>query len=417
MNPRFDSVLPLASRRLQAAAEALARLLRRRATALPCLFACALLLLPGCATFHLPPRHTSLESARTVLPATLVSNFLVIETPVDKHTSYHFIVDTGSSVTLVTPDVAKHFGGRPPASQTTMRVRGANGEVKVLNPVVLKRLQLGGARFEGVQARTHDLSDFSNHLGVQIDGVLGFPLFRQTLLTLDYLHSQIIITPYGVPTAQPGVTIPFNNEQNTPLIPIQLGSESLVALVDSGSDAPLSLNTVGLHPVFRVDPRPGVLLATLSGDRLGMTGRLGLPVTIGAYVIENPIVNVTDELSSIGGGLLRNFTVTFDQKRNQVTFFRPNYDAIHVGPARSTGLSFAKIPAYWRVAGVVAGSPAEQLGVQAGDLCTRINDEPVANWPYQRYSELVRTAGRITYTFIEGSNEQKVALPVFDLVP
>jgi len=283
MNPRFDSVLPLASRRLQAAAEALARLLRRRATALPCLFACALLLLPGCATFHLPPRHTSLESARTVLPATLVSNFLVIETPVDKHTSYHFIVDTGSSVTLVTPDVAKHFGGRPPASQTTMRVRGANGEVKVLNPVVLKRLQLGGARFEGVQALTHDLSDFSNHLGVQIDGVLGFPLFRQTLLTLDYLHSQIIITPYGVPTAQPGVTIPFNNEQNTPLIPIQLGSESLVALVDSGSDAPLSLNTVGLHPTFRYGPKPGVLIATLSGDRLGMTGRLAQPLTIGAY--------------------------------------------------------------------------------------------------------------------------------------
>jgi len=191
----------------------------------------------------------------------------------------------------------------------------------------------------------------------------------------------------------------------------------LIALVDSGSDAALSLNTVGLHPSFQYGPRPGVLMATLAGDRLSMIGRLAQPLVIGAYVVEDPIVNVTDELSSIGSGLLRSFTVTFDQKRNQVTLFRPTYDPIHVPPARSTGLSFTKIPAYWRVAAIVAGSAADQLGVQVGDLCTRINDEPVASWPYQRYSELVRTANRVTYTFINGKDELKVALPVFDLVP
>jgi len=30
---------------------------------------------------------------------------------------------------------------------------------------------------------------------------------------------------------------------------------------------------------------------------------------------------------------------------------------------------------------------------------------------------LIRTTARITYTFISGKDEQKVALPVFDLVP
>jgi len=412
MNLRFESVLLVASRHRRPGAGALVSL--RLALVL---FAGAGLMLAGCATLHLPPRHTSMESARTVLPATLVSNFLVIEAPADKHNSYHFIVDTGSSVTLVTPELVRRFGGKTPANQTPMRVRGADGTVMQLTPVILKRLQLGEARFEGVRALTHDLTDLSNHLGIRIDGVLGFPLFRQTLLTLDYLQSRIIITPFGVPTAQPGVTIPFNNEQNTPLIPIQLGAESLVALVDSGSDAPLSLNTVGLHPTFLSGPKPGVLMATLSGDRLGMTGRLAQPLTVGAYVVENPIVNVTDELSSIGGGLLRNFTVTFDQKRNQVTFFRPNYDPILIAATRSTGLSFTKIPAYWKVAAVVSDSAADQLGVQAGDLCTRIDGEPVAAWTYHRYSELVRTATRITYTFISGSDEQQVTLPVFDLVP
>jgi hypothetical protein len=375
------------------------------------------LLLAGCTTFRLPPRKTRVVSAQSVLRASLVSNFLVVEAQWDKHGPYHFIIDTGSSTTLVTPELAKRYGGRSHANQSPVRVLGANGQVKLLTPITLKRLELGAARFEGVQALVHDLADLSNHLGVRIDGVLGFPLFRETLLTLDYRSSRVIITPHSVSTALPGVTIPFNNEQNTPLIPIQLGAESFIALIDSGSDTAVSLNTVGLHPGFQYGPKPGVLVATLAGDRLRMTGRLGQSLTIGAYVIENPIVDVTDELSSIGGGLLRNFTVTFDQKRNQVTLFRPNYDVIQVAPLRSTGLSFTKTTAYWRVAAVVGGSAAEMLGVQAGDLCTRINDEPVSAWLFPRYAELIRTATRVTYTFINGNEEQKVTLPVFELVP
>lgn len=375
------------------------------------------LLLVGCTTFRLTPRRTNVGASQSVLRAAVVSNFLVSETQWDKHGPYHFIIDTGSSATLVTPDFAKRYGSRPGANQSPVRVLGADGQVKLLNPITLKRLELGSARFEGIQALVFDLDDLSNHLGVRIDGVLGFPLFRETLLTLDYLHSQVIITPYGVPMALPGVTIPFNNEQKTPLIPIQLGAESFVALVDSGSDAALSLNTVGLHPIFSYGPKPGALVATLSGDRLRMTGRLAQPLAVGAYVIQEPIVDMTDELSSIGGGLLRNFAVTFDQKRSQVTFFRPDFDPIKVLPIRSTGLSFTKTPAYWRVAAVVADSAAETLGVQAGDLCSRINDEPVSAWPFARYAELIHTASRITYSFINGNEDQHVTLPVFDLVP
>lgn len=375
------------------------------------------LLAAGCSTFRLPPRRTSVESSQTILHATLVSNFLVIETEGDRNGPWHFIIDTGSSITLITPELARRFDGRTSPKQHPVRVRGAGGRVQSLTPVTLKRLRLGEASFEGVQALMYEFDDISNHLGVRIDGILGFPLFRETLLTLDYFNARVLITPRSVAVGLPGVTIPFNNEQNTPLIPIQLGNESFIALVDSGSDSTLSLNTVGLHPQFVFGPRPGVLVATLTGDILRMTGRLSQPLNIGAYLIENPIVDVTDELSSIGGGLLRYFTVTFDQMRNQVTFFRPSYDPIRTSPMRSTGLSFSRTPAYWRVEAVVTESPAELLGVQGGDLCTRINGEPVAAWPLPRYTELVRSAERITYTFINGDEVQEATLPVFELVP
>jgi len=66
---------------------------------------------------------------------------------------------------------------------------------------------------------------------------------------------------------------------------------------------------------------------------------------------------------------------------------------------------------------VVPESPADENGVQAGDLVTRINGEPVSAWDFRRYDELVRTAGRIEFTFLNGRTEMPVPIDTFALVP
>jgi hypothetical protein len=99
---------------------------------------------------------------------------------------------------------------------------------------------------------------------------------------------------------------------------------------------------------------PGGVLATLSGERSQELGRLNGLLKVGAYSLPNPVIDMTDELSSIGGSVLRNFVVTFDQLRGEITFFRESLAPI-VSPAlRSAGLSFKRTPAYWRVVAVIA---------------------------------------------------------------
>ena len=381
-----------------------------------------LFLASGCAFFsrEMPrPGRTKLDSPLVILPAKTLSNYLVVEAKWDKRGPYHFLIDTGASVTLVSPELAARYSAKDagPTATPLVRVKSATGETALLTSTTLRRIELGGARFENVQALVYDCAVLSAHLGVHIDGVLGFPLFRETLLTLDYPRSRVLLQNRSAAPLLPGTPIAFNNDRKTPIIPLRLGDQTFVALIDSGSDVALSLNPLGLNPTFSVPPRPGATVATLIGDRTQRVGRLAETLMIGDYAVEKPIVDLTDELTSLGGGILKYFTVTFDQEHSHVTFQRESKPPIPPEPRRSVGLSFDKTPAYWRIASVISGSPAESSGVQAGDLITRINGEPVAQWDLARYQQLVASVDSVKFTFLKGTQETETPLSTFDLIP
>lgn len=394
---------------------------------LPLLAVCAALLLGGCSTLSAPfhrepprPGRTKLGSPLVILASQTLGNYLIVEAKWDRYGPYHFLIDTGSSVTLVTPALAKRYATKdlPGVEPPHVRVKSADGVTTELRSATVERIELGDARFDDVPVLIYDCAPLSAHLGLKIDGILGFPLFRETILTLDYPHNRALLRRRTPVTPTPGTTIPFDDSARIPLIPIRLDDRTFVALIDSGSDAPLSFNPFGLDAKYAASPRPGATVGTLTGDRAQQVGRLAGTLVIGDFSLPTPIVDLTDELSAVGGEILKNFTVTFDQEKQQVTFFRDAHDPILSPPRRSAGLSFSKTPAYWRVVGIVPGSPAETSSVHPGDLVTRINGEPVAKWDLLRYEQLLATADTITVTLLNGTKESEpVRINVFELVP
>lgn len=382
----------------------------------------ACVLLAGCFSFHREaprPGKTTLRSPLIVLPAQRLGSYLVISGKWDRGGPWHFLVDTGANTTLVTPEFAKRYGIKDEAAiaAAPVSVISADGQTVQLLPITIRRLELGDARFENISARIYDCAALSAHLGVKIDGILGFPLFRNTLLTLDYPRDRVVLAPSSGSPLIPGLAIPFNNANKSPLIPVRVGTHTFIALLDSGSDAALSLNPVGLDPKFTFGPRAGSTVSTLAGDRPQSIGRLADTFTLADYSLPAPIVDLTDELSAVGGAILQNFTVTFDQEHDKVTFYRDSPAPIATKPRRSPGLSFAKTPAYWRVASVVPHSAPDAADIERGDLVTRINGEPVAQWDFRRYEQLVASASEITFTFLTGTRETEKHFAVFELVP
>jgi hypothetical protein len=385
------------------------------------LAACALVL-AGCATLHRePPPEGSTSFGKPVvrLAAETYGRALVITAKWDRYGPYHFLVDTGSSVTLVTPELAARYASQeaPPPGTPSVRVRSSDGGLTQLPSTMLKRIELGEARFDSVPALIYDSSALSLQLGVKVDGVLGFPFFRKTLLTLDYPNGQVVLRPSGADYAAPGSPISFNNAGKTPMIPLMLGDRVFYALLDSGSDDVITLNPTGLMPRLAFGPTQGPTVGTLTGDRPEHIGRLAETVYIGGYAVPRPLIVISGDMTAIGGGLLKYFTVTFDQERDRVTFQRNATDPIAIPAWRSTGLSFSKTPAYWRVAGVVPGSPADEAGVEEGDLVTRINGEAVPAWDLRRYERLTASAASMTVSFLRGTSEITKELRIVELVP
>lgn len=398
-----------------------------RPAQLLCLLASVLCLLAstGCLSRgSRAPASTRVIPQPVRVPARILSNFFLVEAKQDDGKTYRFMIDTGSSVMLVSPALGdalkqKERRGAPPR---TLPVRGANGREITLPAIILRHFQLGDAHFDRVPAIVYDFSDLSAHLGVTIDGVVGFPLFRDTLLTLDYPASQLEIAPH--PVVAPAVTnnarttvLTYNREQTTPLVPVQMGNESFFTLLDTGSDLGLSLNPAGLNPRFVHGPRVGMIVSSLHGDNRQLVGRLQQNITLGNLVVHQPVVDLTDQLSSLGGELLRHFRITFDQQRHLVTLVRATEGPVEMPGRRSTGLSFRRFPNYWRLLAVVPDTPNSQIRAQPGDLCVRINGELVEHWTFERYAELVRTSPKITYTFLSGSQETDHEAQVFELVP
>lgn len=402
---------------------ALSRFLFRAFAA--CALPIALGFLSGCA---LLPRRDAPE--RTVVirqpaevPARILGNFFIVETRQDDGQARRFLIDTGSSATLVSPAFADAVKLKERARmRRTARVRGAHGAEAELETVMLRKLWLGDVLVERVPALIYEFTELSHHLGLPIDGVIGFPIFRDLLATLDYPRARLVLAPLPV---QPAVlrpsdrasTLAFNADAGTPLIPVQLGAESFIVLIDSGSYGSLNLNPAGLHPRFVNGPRPGKIVSGLGSDRQQLVGRLAQDLYIGAHVVEQPVADLTDQLSALGGELLQHFAVTFDQRRRHVTFTRNTTGPIVMDSRRDTGLSFDRSPAYWRVLGVVPETPVARTRLQPGDLCVRINGEPVDRWDYERYAALLRTAPTVTYTILSGAQEIDYELPVIDLVP
>ena len=276
----------------------------------------------GCAGWgpNLAPRSAALASQPASIGVSWDGNLPLVAVHIGTHGPYRFLLDTGAEATLVSARCAKD-------AQIDIRERELwlGGAVSSTQRSVgtgwIDKLRLGDATFSRVPVIVDEMAP-------GLDGILGFPVFADLLLTLDGPGRRIVLERGQLPsTAAAASCLPFRKgdaKYESPRVWGRLAGQRALILVDSGFDGFLYLARGipdDLDLAFEPDPEQNVHMRTRLGSRDVVVGHLRDRLEIGPLEL-NGIATMVGMGPPVilGGAFLRGQVTTFDQKSQCLQF-------------------------------------------------------------------------------------------------
>jgi predicted aspartyl protease len=250
------------------------------------------------------------QDALHITPMEVVHGKPYVMVMVNGKGPFRFVVDTGTGgQAMVTPELADQLG-LPRVGQ--VRLTDPSGFGGQRTPVFeIDSLQVAGVEFKRVKAVRHVLS---NEDGTSM-GLLGFTLFHNYLLTLDYPNRRLMLASGALSKDEKGTVLPFLMPDGVPIVTLSIGNLRADAQLDSGGSG-LSLPE-RLVPYLKIASGPVVFGygQSLSTRFQVKAARLGSDVRLGGFTYAKPLVEINPAfpLANFGSCPMQNFTITFDQ--------------------------------------------------------------------------------------------------------
>ncbi len=234
---------------------------------------------------------------------------------------FRFMLDTGTGAeAVITSELAAQLE-LPVAGQ--VRLSDPSGQGGQTVPIFLiQSLRVAGVEFKGVAALRHAMSDADGYC----QGLLGFLLFREYLLTVDYPRQRMTLHTGELKPDGEQAVLPFRMPYGVPIVPLRIGANRVEAQIDSGGSGFSVPDSLVSRLKFASDP---VVLG--SGESLSTTfqirgGKLASDLHLGNYTFERPFVEINSAfpLANFGSCPLKYFALTFDQKNGLVSFRAPH---------------------------------------------------------------------------------------------
>ena len=272
----------------------------------------------------------NLPSAGVEVPLRVQQGRPIVEVQVDGKGPYTFLIDTGAAgYARADASLVKALN-----LEVVGQARGSSGQggQAVAMPVVrLGTLQIGAASFSNVHAASRDYNLRPND--VRLDGILGFGLFRECLVTLDFLNGKLRLQPGALPEPDGAEVLPFTDGRGVTQIPIKVAGREVSAVLDTGAPTILMLpEGMAAELPLAAPPKKVGQATTVSGPMDVNESDLKGSIAIGRHAIAEPTVGFSSAMRDalLGMHALRNFAITFDQKNKRVRFARPGQEPIRI---------------------------------------------------------------------------------------
>ncbi len=357
----------------------------------------------------LPPPHAiDLAGERVEIPMRLVDRRPVVEARIDGKGPFRLGIETGAAFVALTRVALDSLHLQPSRHDEA-------GDVYAVSAITT-----GGATFRGVEVRDAAPVD------TRIDGFLGLGAFQDLLLTLDYPHERVVLERGALP-APDGQHV-FAAAHAGPFVALDLdvAGRSVRAVLDTrGASAFGVTPDAGAALSFAAPP---VVVGQARGAAIPVTevklGRLAGDVRIGDVVFQRPLVSVhaappgfPDAI--LGAGALVNLVVTLDQRAMRVRLVPGTPGPIAAPPpVTDLGMRLRQRPGEApEVGDVRPGTPADSLGVRAGDRLIEANGMASAQLDPARWRSLAGAGQPVALKLQRGEQVLELVVPPAILVP
>ena len=284
----------------------------------PCVFAllvCCAVLDARCQTTGL---HTfEASSAVHSTPLEIILDKPYVSVMVNGKGPFRFLVDTGTGgQALITPALAEQLL-LPVVGRARLKDPSGLGEQRS-EIASIDSLKVAGVEFSDVEAVVHNLYGDAN-----CQGVLGFTLFEDYLLTLDFPGRRMVLTPGEIEEGSGGSVLPFRMPDGVPIVTLKIGEQELEAQIDSGGTGLSVPQKTSADLRFQETP-----VAFASGESVATkfeikAARLQADVRLGRYTFRQAFVELNSAfpLVNVGSTPLKHFVITFDQINDQLRLY------------------------------------------------------------------------------------------------
>ncbi|WP_267405161.1 MULTISPECIES: PDZ domain-containing protein [unclassified Chryseobacterium] len=382
------------------------------------------------------------EGKKTTIPFKLINNLIFIPINING-VELTFLLDTGVAETLL-------FSLENTQIQLDniekIKFSGLGGDLSIDGYRSDRNIAKIGDNFVNYSMTVFIIVDqefnISSHVGIPVNGVIGYHFFKNHKISIDYSGKKITIyndDTFFKKKTKRFIELPITIEKSKPYIlaDVEMTNEKNPSklLIDLGNSDPIWLfPTLIKNFVYNRPNIDDFLGRGFNGDIFGKRSRIH-NFYLGNFKFEKPLTAMPDEFSiqhvhlvenrkgSIGGEIMRRFTVVFDYP-NQKVYLRKNKnfdDPFHFNMSgldfKQDGMEWASdivkvetkpsngIEAYnsnslqykftlkpvFSIAGVRKDSPADKAGLKKDDKLISINGNNTADMTMEKILELMKS--------------------------
>ncbi len=356
---------------------------------------------PGPARAHEP----------VLLPTTSSGVPFLLETTVAGRGPYLFLLDTGSSTTVVSPRLIDETG-IPIRPNHSIVVDAEGLPVSVAGRARLAEIAFGAMSVSGVEAVVMDLGRLERTLGQRIDGIASGSVFDDVTLVIDFHEHQVWAARRRL-DRRGGSVVPLTGSKLA-MVPATVAGREMSILIDSGSSGSWMLPTAGLTTLQQGYEDRTVVLADGVSSRARV--RLEGDIRMGEIVFDEPMVEHTEGVPRVGWRALKDFRISIDRRSGVVAIERAGGDGFD-GPIRGFGAKLVRVDGGWEVRRVEPGLPAAGAGLRDGERVLAVDGLRSDQLDSAGLSALIQRAGRVRLDVLRAGGVEAVFVPVVYIQP